>query len=244
MTIILEAKNLCVEAQGTIILDHINFTVQKGDFISIVGASGSGKTTFLQALSGIRPIRDGTVTVDGEELSTLNDNKRANLRLTQFGFVFQDNFFNSDLSIYDNILLPTLALKNKYNHHEYIIKLSEEIGIAQILEREVTEVSGGQLQRAGICRALVNHPIILFADEPTGALNSKASKRVMELLEHINKKGVTIIMVTHDAAAAAYAKKAICMGDGEIKSTLELPNELILSEKTRQINTWTEQHIQ
>lgn len=173
-------------------------------------------------LSGTDSINSGLIEFDGTELSRLNENKLADIRRIKMGFVFQQPTMLKNLNILDNIILPSLQenRKDPAGHIQKAKELLLKTGISGLEKRDITEVSGGQLQRAGICRALMNKPEILFADEPTGALNSKSSEGIMELLSDINKNGTAILLVTHDAKVASRADRVLFMKDGIIKSEL------------------------
>lgn len=205
-------------------LDGVNITITKGEFVSVMGPSGSGKSTLLFALSGTDTIEGGSVQFDGTELSKLSENKLADIRRTRMGFVFQQPTMLKNLNLLDNVILPAIQDNGK-NAGEIMQTakiLMKQTGIAELEMRNITEVSGGQLQRAGICRALMNAPDILFADEPTGALNTKASDEIMDLLSTINRDGTAIMLVTHDAKVAARADRVLFMRDGKVISQLRL----------------------
>lgn len=223
------------------VLDGVNIEITKGEFIAVMGPSGCGKSTLLFTLSGMDSINNGSVKFDNIELSKLNDNKLADIRRTKMGFVFQQPTMLKNLNLLDNIILPNIQAdkKNVIGITHKAKSLMEKTGIAHLEKRNITEVSGGQLQRAGICRALMSTPEILFADEPTGALNSKSANEIMELFTAINKDGTSILLVTHDAKVAARADKAYFMKDGEIISELFMDkyNEENLELRTEKIIT-------
>ncbi|MCL2050687.1 MAG: ABC transporter ATP-binding protein [Lachnospiraceae bacterium] len=204
-------------------LNGVDVEISKGEFVAVMGSSGSGKSTLLFALSGMDSISGGSVKFCGGELSELRENELADIRRTKMGFVFQQPTMLKNLNLLDNIVLPALQIKK---NAKGVIKtantLMEKTGIIGLEQRATTEVSGGQLQRAGICRALINSPKILFADEPTGALNSKSAEEIMGLLVEINKEGTAIMLVTHDAKVAARADRVLFTKDGEIVSDLSL----------------------
>ena len=203
-------------------LDGVDIKILAGEFVAVMGPSGCGKSTLLFVLSGTDSIDSGLIEFDGTALSRLNENKLADIRRTKMGFVFQQPTMLKKLNILDNIILPSLQ-ENRMDTARHIQKaeaLIHKTGISGLEKRDITEVSGGQLQRAGICRALMNEPEILFADEPTGALNSKSSEGIMELLSDINKNGTAILLVTHDAKVASRADRVLFMKDGVIKSEL------------------------
>ncbi len=198
--------------------------IEKGEFIAVMGPSGSGKSTLLFALSGMDDISSGSVRFDETELAGLREKELADVRRTKMGFIFQQPTMLKNLNILDNIILPAAqgAKKGTANLTKKAGNLMQKTGIAGLENRDTAAVSGGQLQRAGICRALMNTPEILFADEPTGALNSKSAEEIMGLLVDINKEGTAILLVTHDARVAARAERILCMKDGKIVTELAL----------------------
>lgn len=206
-------------------LDRVSVSISKGEFVAVMGASGGGKSTLLFALSRTDDITSGSVKLAGVELSGLNDNQLADIRRTKMGFVFQQPTMLKNLNLLDNIILPVAQNRDGMSIEEVKQKarmLMEKTGIENLENRDITEVSGGQLQRAGICRALMSSPEILFADEPTGALNSKASEEIMNLLSSINHEGTAILLVTHDVKVAARASRVLFMKDGIIISEMQL----------------------
>lgn len=206
------------------VLNKVSVKIAKGEFVAIMGASGSGKSTLLFALSGMDEITGGSVKYGDTELSKLSENVLADVRRTKMGFVFQQPTMLKNLNLLDNIILPAMyeGTKNTARLTQKAKALMKNTGIEGLENRTITEISGGQLQRAGICRALMNSPEILFADEPTGALNSKASEEIMGLLVDINKGGTAILLVTHDAKVAARAERVLLTKDGKIVSELIL----------------------
>lgn len=200
------------------ILNGISMEVNKGDFIAIMGPSGSGKSTLLYSISGMDEITGGSVWFDGENLSAMGEEERAQMRLKKMGFVFQNAQMLKTLTILDNIILPGLVAgeEDADTIRNRAVDLMEQMGISQIADRDIRKVSGGQLQRASICRAMINNPEILFMDEPTGALNSEATEQVLEILKKLNEQGVTIVMVTHDPKVASQTKKIVYIKDGMI----------------------------
>jgi putative ABC transport system ATP-binding protein len=206
------------------VLDEVNVAIAKGEFVAVMGPSGSGKSTLLFALSGMDEISSGSVQFGDTKLSQLSENALADLRRTRMGFVFQQPTMLRNLTILDNIILPA-AQEGRRDTAMLVQKaqaLMTKTGIAGLENRDITEVSGGELQRTGICRALLNAPEILFADEPTGALNSKTAEEIMALLVDINKSGTAILLVTHDAKVAARADRVLFTKDGRIVSELPL----------------------
>ncbi|MDR1070684.1 MAG: ABC transporter ATP-binding protein [Gracilibacteraceae bacterium] len=204
-------------------LAGVDVEIGKGEFVAVMGPSGSGKSTLLFALSGMDGVTSGSVTFCGAALSELGEKKLADTRRTRMGFIFQQPTMLKNLNLLDNIILPAAQDRKKRDGLMKKAKdLMEKTGIAGLAARDTTEVSGGQLQRAGICRALMNSPEILFADEPTGALNSKSAEEIMRLLAEINRDGTAILLVTHDAKVAARADRVLFTKDGAIVSELPL----------------------
>ena len=206
------------------VLDGVDIEISKGEFVAVMGPSGSGKTTLLFTLSGTDTVTGGSVKFKDVNLSQLGENELADIRRASIGFVFQQPTMLKNLNILDNIILPAMYgdKKNKAGIIEKARSLMEKTGIAELEKRDITEVSGGQLQRAGICRAIMNSPDILFADEPTGALNTKSADEIMALLVAVNKEGAAILLVTHDAKVASRADRVLFMKDGAIVYDLSL----------------------
>lgn len=206
------------------VLDGVTALIEEGEFVSVMGPSGSGKSTLMFALSGMDQVNAGRVLFEGKDLGKLKDNEHADIRRTQMGFVFQQPTLLKNLNILDNIILPSLR-DNKKNLAKTIEKakvLMEKVGISDLEKRDITQVSGGQLQRAGICRALMSSPKIIFGDEPTGALNSKSAQEIMNIFSEINKEGTAVMLVTHDAKVAARTERIMFMVDGKIISEMKL----------------------
>ena len=232
MSELLVVKNLCKDG----ILKDINFTINDGEMVAVMGPSGSGKSTLLYQVSGMDRSDSGEVWLDSTEICTLSEDNRAKIRLSQMGFVFQQMNMLKNLTLLDNIMLPASRLnKGKSSRQEIEQRarmLLGKMGIEELAERKITEVSGGQLQRACICRSMMNQPKILFADEPTGALNQSAAQGVMKEFTRLNKENTTIFMVTHDSKVAARCGRILYLLDGSIKGELSL--EKILEEKDRE----------
>lgn len=207
------------------VLDGVSVDIQEGEFVSVMGPSGSGKSTLMYALSGMDGIDGGRVLFEDKELSALSEEELADLRRTRMGFVFQQPTLLKNLNLLDNIILPSMRdnRKNAAGLVEKARALMKKTGIAELEKRETAQVSGGQLQRAGICRALMGNPQVIFGDEPTGALNSSAAEEIMELLSSIHEEGTTVVLVTHDAKVAARSGRILFMRDGAIVSELRLP---------------------
>lgn len=207
------------------VLDGVSVEILEGEFVSVMGPSGSGKSTLLFALSGMDDVDFGKITFDGRNLLELSENELADIRRTKMGFVFQNPSLLKNLNILDNIILPSMRdnRKNAANIIQKARVLMKKVGIEELENRDIAKVSGGQLQRAGICRALMNNPKIIFADEPTGALNSKSTQEIMDLFFEINTEGTAIMIVTHDAKVAARTERIMFMLDGKIVNELKLP---------------------
>lgn len=200
------------------VLDGVSVEINEGEFVSVMGPSGSGKSTLMFALSGMDDVDSGKVTFGGKELSTLSENELADIRRMNMGFVFQQPTLLKNLNILDNIILPSMRdnRKNGVQITDKARMLMEKTGIAELENREITQASGGQLQRVGICRALMSNPKVIFGDEPTGALNSTSATEIMELLAEIHRSGTTIMLVTHDIKVAAKTEKVLFLFDGKI----------------------------
>lgn len=196
----------------------ISFGINFGEFVAIMGASGSGKTTLLNMISTLDTASGGKIYVDGREISKLSDDEAANFRKTKLGFVFQNYRLLKSLTVRQNIAVPMSLLgKDDQEIDQKIDKLAEYFRLSNQLEKYPVTLSGGQKQRVAIIRAIIKNPALLLADEPTGALDSKAAKLIMEYLAKVNQKFHTsILMVTHDSLAASYANKVIFLKDGKI----------------------------
>lgn len=207
-----------------VVLNNVSVSIKTGEFISIMGPSGSGKSTLMYVLSGMDVPEGGNVTFDGDDLAVIKEKDLAEIRRTKMGFIFQQPSLLKNLNIGDNIILTSVH-SNRKNIKDILIKadnLMKMTGIENLKNRNINEVSGGQLQRAGICRSLMNDPKIIFGDEPTGALNSKSAEEIMDLLRDINNKGTTIVLVTHDPKVASKTERIMFMSDGKIQSELKL----------------------
>jgi len=218
-------KSFQVGTERHEVLKAVSIDLYEGEFVSIMGPSGCGKSTLLYALSGMDSIDNGRVSFDGVDVTTLHDKELAELRRTKMGFVFQQPTFLKSLNILDNILLPAVRdqRKNMDALTEKAQSIMKRVGIADLAKRDITQVSGGQLQRAGICRALISSPSMIFGDEPTGALNSTSAEEIMGILASINQEGTTVMLVTHDPKIAARTERILFMSDGSIISELRLP---------------------
>ncbi|TWT22916.1 ABC transporter ATP-binding protein [Corynebacterium canis] len=206
------------------VLDHVDLDVFEGQFVAIMGPSGSGKSTLLHCISGMDRPTSGTVVLADTEITALDERQLAALRLAKLGFVFQQAHLMTTLNLLDNIVLPGFlaGLRPRPEITAHGTELMRRMGIEHLAGSDVTEVSGGQLQRAGICRALINNPAIIFADEPTGALNSATAAQILDLLGEIHAAGTTLIVVTHDTQVAARADRVLLLVDGRIVEDLDL----------------------
>lgn len=227
MTKIVEVKNIekiygkANEKQFKALSD-VNFEVQPGEFVGIMGASGSGKTTLLNILSTLDTPTSGEVKVAGEDVTKLNNSEMADFRANKIGFIFQDFNLLENLTAYENIALP-LALQNTSVRKikPAVAKIAEKLGLTEILNHYPTELSGGQKQRVAAARALVHQPSIIFGDEPTGALDSKSARALMDTMSKVNKEdNVSILLVTHDPFSASFCDRILFIKDGEIGQEL------------------------
>ena len=212
-------KSYEIADKNNTILKEIDLQVKKGEFVAIMGHSGSGKSTLLYCISGMDKISSGSVKYNNKELEKLSDDEISNLRLMNMGFVFQNSCLLKDFTILENIMLPCMKAGKtpKADIRKKANNLMKQVQIENIAGSEINQVSGGQLQRAAICRALINEPDILFADEPIGALNSKSTFEIMDIFNQVNNSGTTIVMVTHDIKVAVRASRIIYLADGAIK---------------------------
>ncbi len=196
-------------------LSNLNFSVEAGEFVAIMGESGSGKTTILNILAALDTPTAGEIYLDGISFSNIKEKERAAFRRNNLGFVFQDFNLLDNFSLEDNILLPLVLAGSSYSDmQEKLNPLAASLGITELLKKYPYEVSGGQKQRVAVARALITSPKLLLADEPTGALDSKASVRLLDQFESINKSGQTILMVTHSVRAACHASRVLFIKDG------------------------------
>jgi len=223
MTSILEARSIDKKVElgkdnELHILKDINLEIEKGEFVSVMGPSGSGKSTLLYNVSGMDRLTSGSVKLNNVEISGLKEEELAKIRLNNMGFIFQDINLLKNLSLIDNVMFPALVSKtaDKNAVHQKAKKLLEMTGIEKLADNHITQASGGQLQRVGICRALINDPEILFGDEPTGSLDSKSTEEIMSILAEINQTGTTVMLVTHDVKVAAKTERVLFMVDGNI----------------------------
>ena len=198
-------------------LSDVNFSVEAGEYVAIMGESGSGKTTLLNILAALDRPTAGEVFLNGKALSDVRERDLAAFRRSHLGFVFQDFNLLDTFSLQDNIFLPLVLAGEDYQSMSRKLRpIAEELGIAELLKKYPYEVSGGQKQRAAVARALITEPEIILADEPTGALDSKASDSLLRLFAEINARGQTIVMVTHSVKAASHAGRVLFLRDGQV----------------------------
>ena len=222
---ILKVKDLCktyvVNKRQNNVLKNVNFSVDEGEMIAVMGPSGSGKSTLLYTVSGMDGITAGRVEFCGRNLADMNQKELAELRLNEMGFIFQQMYMLKNLSVLDNIILPACQSDKIRETRRQTVErghsLMRRLGIIEVADNDINEVSGGQLQRACICRSMINRPGMIFADEPTGALNRSSSDEVMEELAGLNAEGTTIMLVTHDVKVAAKCARILYIVDGNIK---------------------------
>ncbi|KAB2332406.1 ABC transporter ATP-binding protein [Bacillus mesophilum] len=204
------------------VLKGIDVSIGKGEFLSIMGASGSGKTTLLNVLSSIDHVSTGSIKIEGKEITSLKEKQLAEFRKKSLGFIFQDYNLLDTLTVKENILLPlSIAKVSRKAADSLFNSLASELGIREIEHKYPNEISGGQKQRTSAARAFIHEPSIIFADEPTGALDSKSASDLLNKLSELNmKRGSTIAMVTHDPVAASYSSRVIFIKDGQIYTQL------------------------
>ena len=198
-------------------LRNVNFSGEEGEYVAIMGESGSGKTTLLNILAALDRPTGGTVQLDGKNLASIKDSAIASFRREHLGFVFQDFNLLDTFSLEDNIYLPLVLAGKQYQEmHSRLEPLAKKLGITSLLKKYPYEVSGGQKQRAAVARALITDPRLVLADEPTGALDSRATDELLRLFNTINEDGQTILMVTHSVKAASHAGRVLFIKDGEV----------------------------
>ena len=246
---ILEVKDLSksyiVNKRQNNVLKNVNFSVEEGEMIAIMGPSGSGKSTLLYTVSGMDNMTAGEVLFCGKELSKMSDKELSAMRLDKMGFVFQQMYMLKNLTVLDNIILPAMQAKSKETKRKEIVErgheLMRKLDIIDIADNDINEVSGGQLQRACICRSIINNPKIIFADEPTGALNKQSADEVMDELVKLNNEGTTIMLVTHDTKVASKCSRIMYIVDGNIKGEYNLgkcESNSQMRERERALNSW------
>ena len=247
---ILEVKNLCktyiVNKRQNNVLKNVNFTVSEGEMTAVMGPSGSGKSTLLYTVSGMDGITSGEVLFCGKNITAMGERELADLRLDEMGFIFQQMYMLKNLTVLDNIILPAAqSKKNRSSHRQTDERgraLMRRLGIDDVSDNDINEVSGGQLQRACICRSMINNPKMIFADEPTGALNRSSSDEVMNELLSLNRDGTTVMCVTHDPKVAAKCSRVLYIVDGGIVGEKEMGHfgggDKELRDRERELNNW------
>ena len=244
---ILEVKDLCktyiVNKRQNNVLKNVNFTIGEGEMVAVMGPSGSGKSTLLYAVSGMDSLTAGEVNFCGRNIAGMGERELADLRLDEMGFIFQQMYMLKNLTILDNIILPATQSKKQREPRRETARRGQDfmrrLGIIGIADNDINEVSGGQLQRACICRSMINNPKMIFADEPTGALNRTSSDEVMEELVKLNSEGTTIMLVTHDVKVAAKCTRVMYIVDGNIKGEYDLSDcSTQIRERERALNNW------
>lgn len=249
MSNVLEVKDLCktyiVNKRQNNVLRNVNLHIGEGEMVAVMGPSGSGKSTLLYTVSGMDSLTAGESSFNGKSLAKMPKKELADLRLDEMGFIFQQMYMMKNLTVLDNILLPAYQSKSntatRKEKMEYAKDLMRKLGIIEIADNDISEVSGGQLQRACICRSMINHPKMIFADEPTGALNRSSSDEVMNELTKINADGTTILLVTHDVKVAARCSRVLYITDGNIAGEYELGTYnqgTMLRDRERVLNNW------
>ena len=220
---LLEVKNVKkiytsrFSSNQVVALQNVNFQVEDGEYVAIMGESGSGKTTLLNILAALDHPTSGTVYLQGKNLTQIKEQDLSTFRREHLGFVFQDFNLLDTFSNQDNIVLPMVLSKKKYSEMmERLIPIAKQLGIESILHKYPYEISGGQKQRCAVARALICHPNLILADEPTGALDSKSTEELLKLFQMLNQQGQTILMVTHSVKAASHAKRVLFIKDGMI----------------------------
>ncbi|MCM1135787.1 MAG: ABC transporter ATP-binding protein [Clostridium sp.] len=244
--VLLSARGLCKQfSQGTDkeqVLKDIDVDIYKGDFTVIMGSSGAGKSTLLYALSGMDGITGGKVLYKGKEISGYKEQQMAELRAHEFGFVFQQTHLVSHLSLFENVAVAGYlgAGKNKREVGQRAEELLKQMGVEKAKDRFPFEVSGGEAQRAAVARAVINQPGLLFADEPTGALNKRNTDEVLGLLTGLSDNGQSILMVTHDVRTAVHGTRVLYLEDGKILDEMEIGvyHEADAKDREKKLNDW------
>ena len=254
METVLQAKSLCktyiVNKRQNNVLKNIDLVINEGEMVAVMGPSGSGKSTLLYCVSGMDRVTAGEVYFCGRDITELDDNSLSELRLDEMGFIFQQMYMMKNLSVLDNIILPAVKSKKTKESRRQItdrgLALMRRLGIIEVSGNDINEVSGGQLQRACICRSMINSPKMIFADEPTGALNRSSSDEVMNELLSLNNDGTTIMCVTHDPKVAARCSRVLYLVDGGVVGELEQGHfkggDKELRGRERYLNNWLMEH--
>ena len=247
---ILEVKNLCktylVNKRQNNVLKNVNFTVSEGEMTAVMGPSGSGKSTLLYTVSGMDGTTSGEVLFCGKNITAMGERELADVRLDEMGFIFQQMYMLKSLTVLDNIILPAAQSKKNMESRRQTDErgraLMRRLGIDDVGGNDINEVSGGQLQRACICRSMINNPRMTFADEPTGALNRANSDEVMNELLSLNRDGTTIMCVTHDSKVAAKCSRVLYIVDGGIVGEKEMGHfgggDKEFRDRERELNNW------
>lgn len=244
MNKIIDVVDLCktfyVDKRQINVLKNVNMTVYEGEMVAVMGPSGSGKTTLLYCMSSMDSITSGKVYFCSDDITNLNEKQLSDIRLNKMGFVFQQMYMLNNLSIMENILLPSYKKSNKKEKEQFAIELMRKLGIIEIANNGINEVSGGQLQRACICRSMINNPKVIFADEPTGALNRAYSDEVINSLKQLNKENTTIMLVTHDIKVASECSRVLYLIDGNIMGEYKFDKLSTddLRQRERALNNW------
>lgn len=231
METIIEVKNVTkvykVGTEKILALDNVSFSINKGDFCCLLGTSGSGKSTLLNLMAGIEKITSGEILIKGKDICKMGEHQLAKFRQKYLGFVFQSYNLIPSLNAIENVTLPLIFKEEKAKvRNEKAIEMLKAVGLEERMKHKPTQMSGGQQQRVGIARAFVGNPEIIFADEPTGNLDSKTAHEIMEIIKKIAKeKNQTIVMVTHDINMAKYANKIVHIHDGNIEKIEEANND-------------------
>lgn len=246
----LSVKDLCktyiLNKRQNHVLRNVNLEIEEGEMVAVMGPSGSGKSTLLYSVSGMDEITAGQVNFFGKNIENLSVKELRKIRLEEMGFIFQQMHMLKNLTIYDNIILPGYEVnkKDRDQVNKYAKELMHKMNIDEISLNDVNEVSGGQLQRACICRSLINRPKMIFADEPTGALNQSNSKEVMMELNRVNQESnTTVMLVTHDMKVAAKCDRILYIEDGNIKGEKSLDKfvkQESLREREKTVSNWLE----
>jgi len=241
-TTILEGKGLCKTFKNgqvaSNVIRNLDVEIYDGDFTVIMGTSGAGKSTLLYMLSGIDTITSGEINLKNKRIDQLKENQMSNIRREEIGFIFQESNLLEDFTVFENVAMPGyLITKNRTNVNTYAAELLENVDMTAHFDKYPSQLSGGQKQRVAIARSLINKPDIVFADEPTGALNATQSKAAMDLLTEVHESGQTILMVTHDIKAASRANNLLFIKDGKIDGKLELDRFMVndIEEREKQV---------
>lgn len=246
---LLKVKNVCktyvVNKRQNNVLKNVSFDIKEGEMVAVMGPSGSGKSTLLYTVSGMDSVTAGEVFFCDKDITKMTENQLAELRLDEMGFIFQQMYMLQNLTVLDNIILPACKSKKSNESKKETVRRGEDLmrklGIIDVAENDINEISGGQLQRACIARSLINTPKIIFADEPTGSLNRNSSDEVMEELLKINSFGTAIMLVTHDIKVASKCQRVLYIVDGNIKGEYKIEEQMRNApnrERERALSNW------